>query len=78
MVLIIGFFIYLPFVRKVDALNYVQEQGESINQMEEDLADETKGHIIFKQKMKRRNMSILKKEFLWGGAVAAHQLEGGW
>ena len=23
-------------------------------------------------------MSILKKEFLWGGAVAAHQIEGGW
>lgn len=23
-------------------------------------------------------MSILKKDFLWGGAVAAHQLEGGW
>ncbi|MBL1228842.1 6-phospho-beta-glucosidase [Enterococcus sp. BWB1-3] len=23
-------------------------------------------------------MSILKKNFLWGGAVAAHQLEGGW
>ena len=20
----------------------------------------------------------LKKDFLWGGAVAAHQLEGGW
>ncbi|MCU6361215.1 family 1 glycosylhydrolase, partial [Enterobacter quasiroggenkampii] len=23
-------------------------------------------------------MSILKNDFLWGGAVAAHQLEGGW
>ncbi len=23
-------------------------------------------------------MSVLKKDFLWGGAVAAHQLEGGW
>lgn len=23
-------------------------------------------------------MSILKKDFLWGGAVAAHQFEGGW
>ena len=23
-------------------------------------------------------MSILKKEFLWGGAVSAHQIEGGW
>ncbi|MHC5372972.1 6-phospho-beta-glucosidase [Enterococcus sp. LJL120] len=23
-------------------------------------------------------MTILKKDFLWGGAVAAHQLEGGW
>ena len=22
-------------------------------------------------------MSILKNDFLWGGAVAAHQLEGG-
>ena len=24
------------------------------------------------------HMSILNKDFLWGGAVAAHQLEGGW
>ncbi|WP_439645524.1 family 1 glycosylhydrolase [Lacticaseibacillus manihotivorans] len=23
-------------------------------------------------------MSQLRKDFLWGGAVAAHQLEGGW
>ena len=23
-------------------------------------------------------MSKLPKNFLWGGAVAAHQLEGGW
>ena len=23
-------------------------------------------------------MSGFKKDFLWGGAVAAHQLEGGW
>ena len=23
-------------------------------------------------------MSILKNDFLWGGAVSAHQLEGGW
>jgi len=23
-------------------------------------------------------MSSLRKDFLWGGAVAAHQLEGGW
>nr|HPJ00898.1 family 1 glycosylhydrolase [Enterococcus sp.] len=23
-------------------------------------------------------MSMLRKDFLWGGAVAAHQLEGGW
>ena len=23
-------------------------------------------------------MSIFPKDFLWGGAVAAHQLEGGW
>ena len=23
-------------------------------------------------------MSKLPKDFLWGGAVAAHQLEGGW
>ncbi|HJG22423.1 MAG TPA: PTS sugar transporter subunit IIC, partial [Enterococcus durans] len=28
-VLVVGFFIYLPFVRKVDSLNYLQEQGES-------------------------------------------------
>ncbi|WP_270784102.1 PTS sugar transporter subunit IIC [Enterococcus lactis] len=45
-VLIIGFFIYLPFVRKVDALNYLQEQGESMDQIEKDLADETKGHVV--------------------------------
>ncbi len=23
-------------------------------------------------------MSKLPKDFLWGGAVAAHQIEGGW
>lgn len=23
-------------------------------------------------------MSVLSKDFLWGGAAAAHQLEGGW
>lgn len=36
-VLVIGFFIYLPFVRKVDSLNYLQEQGESMEQIEKDL-----------------------------------------
>ncbi len=41
-VLTIGFFIYLPFVRKVDSLNYQQEQGESMEQIEKDLADENK------------------------------------
>lgn len=39
-VLVIGFFIYLPFVRKVDSLNYLQEQGESMEQIEKDLANE--------------------------------------
>lgn len=33
-VLTIGFFIYLPFVRKVDSLNYAQEQGESLAEVE--------------------------------------------
>ena len=37
-VLVVGFFIYLPFVRKVDSLNYLQEQGESVEQIEKDLA----------------------------------------
>ena len=23
-------------------------------------------------------MSVLREDFLWGGAVAAHQLEGAW
>ena len=23
-------------------------------------------------------MGVLPKDFLWGGAVAAHQVEGGW
>ena len=36
-VLTMGFFIYLPFVRKVDSLNYLQEQGESMEQIEKDL-----------------------------------------
>ena len=39
-VLVVGFFIYLPFVRKVDSLNYLQEQGESMDQIEKDLANE--------------------------------------
>lgn len=25
-----------------------------------------------------RKMSIFNDDFLWGGAVAAHQIEGGW
>ena len=41
-VLVIGFFIYLPFVRKVDSLNYLQEQGESMEQIEKDLETENK------------------------------------
>lgn len=41
-VLVVGFFIYLPFVRKVDSLNYLQEQGESMEQIEKDLANENK------------------------------------
>ncbi|MGO3913974.1 PTS sugar transporter subunit IIC [Enterococcus viikkiensis] len=41
-VLTLGFFIYLPFVRKVDSLNYLQEQGESVEQIEKDLANEDK------------------------------------
>lgn len=41
-VLVIGFFIYLPFVRKVDSLNYQQEQGESLEQIEKDLENENK------------------------------------
>ncbi|MBX8938791.1 PTS sugar transporter subunit IIC [Enterococcus gilvus] len=41
-VLVIGFFIYLPFVRKVDSLNYLQEQGESMEQIENDLETENK------------------------------------
>lgn len=36
-VLVLGFFIYLPFIRKVDVLNYKQEQGESLEQIEEEL-----------------------------------------
>lgn len=36
-VLVLGFFIYLPFIRKVDVLNYKQEQGESMEQIEEEL-----------------------------------------
>ncbi|WP_186391033.1 family 1 glycosylhydrolase, partial [Oenococcus oeni] len=28
--------------------------------------------------MERKNDSVLPSDFLWGGAVAAHQLEGGW
>lgn len=39
-VLVVGFFIYLPFVRKVDSLNYLQEQGESMEQIKKDLAKE--------------------------------------
>jgi PTS system cellobiose-specific IIC component len=36
-VLVLGFFIYLPFVRKVDSLNYLQEKGESMDQIEKEL-----------------------------------------
>lgn len=36
-VLVLGFFIYLPFVRKVDSLNYLQEKGESMEQIEKEL-----------------------------------------
>lgn len=39
-VLTIGFFIYLPFVRKVDSLNYAQEQGESLAEVEAEAEDE--------------------------------------
>lgn len=41
-VLVVGFFIYLPFVRKVDSLNYLQEKGESMEEIEQDLANENK------------------------------------
>lgn len=41
-VLTIGFFIYLPFVRKVDSLNYAQEQGESLAEVEAEAEAEDK------------------------------------
>ncbi|MGX7163259.1 PTS sugar transporter subunit IIC [Enterococcus massiliensis] len=39
-VLTIGFFIYLPFVKKVDSLNYAQEQGETLAEIEKQLETE--------------------------------------
>ena len=34
--------------------------------------------IIEVSKSGGKTMTTFKEDFLWGGAVAAHQLEGGW
>ncbi|WP_122645560.1 PTS sugar transporter subunit IIC [Enterococcus mediterraneensis] len=41
-VLTIGFFIYLPFIRKVDSLNYAQEQGATLAEVEAEAEAEDK------------------------------------